>query len=844
MNTLRRLSGELERRATSKEVKSLESLSVSSQTSIEQLGVQSKCKVIYLLCGPDKFQGGGTRRAHLARSTKTLILDSLDTMFHHRKGDPGPTNHELSAVPSNQGHQMAPSLLDVAKKLLTCPFCVPIEIFLESFTGFMKLLPVMELLMAQLLITGLSTSEAISNPPLSSRNPHDLRQKQASTSDLGGARSLPCTVRAGLSEDLTKATLDVTKTLNLGDFYVVFEDEIDLCLLRSLWNKGLGLKTVTTSHWWNAIRTITYQQTTQHLLIGTLTWITDTLVKVKELFDEGSLSSIYVAERISSALLDNQLNGVVLFEERRIPFGEKSPTVDGYSSSSSFSSSGGSLMVNGPVSRYLNRWVTVGSIETSDASYRRISLAATWTKDQFRVLRPLWPRPLYDFRGETVRIACLQKDSVFQFDDGEVRLSHTRGYLAEVVKIMMWRLNLTGSLVLSDGGGSRESDGTWGGIVGVLTRNEAAIGALDFTPSASRSEVVDFTIPIGEDPTIIYSSAPVILVKPFLLLQIFSKEVWGCLTALMFVGSFALWGLGRAESEMGMEAKTTTSTSLRTNPQQWERMKKKKRQASVFKYFMMVFKILVLQNFMPVTTVNNSFPPTGTGFLPRGSAGRLVTALICMVALIMWSLYNGSITAFLVIPFKSKPINTVENLLASEVTPVVRGQTNILTNTVNKKEGALYPAKSRVVVVEGEEVGTAEFQDKVAKGIYALVDVFSSAVGNANQYSKIGEKCKFHISRDNVQVNPDALAVRRNSPYLVQIDFMIRSLQYFGIMEYVKKKHVTVLCETELSRDGPKPMSLLQAQGPFIVLVVGFIAAVLILIAEVLWQVIHRNPVV
>lgn len=48
------------------------------------------------------------------------------------------------------------------------------------------------------------------------------------------------------------------------------------------------------------------------------------------------------------------------------------------------------------------------------------------------------------------------------------------------------------------------------------------MAALDFTPSWKRTEVVDFSLPIGEDMVVIISRAPAIVVKPFLLLQIFS----------------------------------------------------------------------------------------------------------------------------------------------------------------------------------------------------------------------------------------------------------------------------------------------------------------------------------
>lgn len=54
---------------------------------------------------------------------------------------------------------------------------------------------------------------------------------------------------------------------------------------------------------------------------------------------------------------------------------------------------------------------------------------------------------------------------------------------------------------------------------------EADIGARDFMPNLQRLEVVDFSEIIGQDPVVIFSSAPYFIIKPFLLFQIFSIEV-------------------------------------------------------------------------------------------------------------------------------------------------------------------------------------------------------------------------------------------------------------------------------------------------------------------------------
>lgn len=55
----------------------------------------------------------------------------------------------------------------------------------------------------------------------------------------------------------------------------------------------------------------------------------------------------------------------------------------------------------------------------------------------------------------------------------------------------------------------------------------ADVAPLDFTPSTRRSEVVEFGAPYGTDGVVILCQAPGLVIKPFLLLNIFSLLV-GC----------------------------------------------------------------------------------------------------------------------------------------------------------------------------------------------------------------------------------------------------------------------------------------------------------------------------
>lgn len=53
---------------------------------------------------------------------------------------------------------------------------------------------------------------------------------------------------------------------------------------------------------------------------------------------------------------------------------------------------------------------------------------------------------------------------------------------------------------------------------------------------------------------------------------------------------------------------------------------------------------------------------------------------------------------------------------------------------------------------------------------FNTTDVLSSVMGRATRHTKRGERCRFHVARDPIQVNPDALGIRKNSGILTQVD--------------------------------------------------------------------------
>ncbi|XP_042237272.1 glutamate receptor 1-like isoform X2 [Homarus americanus] len=625
------------------------------------------------------------------------------------------------------------------------------------------------------------------------------------------------------TQEIIMTAVNIVKTTPLNDLYVTFQDDSGSCLLRALWESGVRTKIVSSKHWWQNLQQLSYGSTSQHLVIGQHIWILQAILQARQLFEAKELNT--EKTRWIWFVTPNDPSDPV-FDSGIFTSNVSSVSVLSYNSSST---SGSSLppntfmatareishLVDGmmvgvllygdqrdsslsPVSSSsdLKRWVSIGGVVFKEDGSWQLQLAATGINGALRLLKPLWPQPIYNFKGHNVNIACLEKAGIFELNNGK-DLEGASGFIAELLKVVTKHLNLTVTLVPTQGAGTVNSDGSWNGVVGVIARGEADIGAMDFMPSLKRGEVIDFSVSIGQDPVIILSSAPLILTKPFLLLQIFSTQVWVVIVMTVILGGMFISCLAFAES--GIDLVYSDDALMHT--------------ASAFKMFV----------FQSITR------------LPLGSGGRVTAAFLLLAALCLGSVYTGSITAFLVIPFKSTPINSMEDLLSSDVIPTVRSKTNTITYIVNQEGGALYDVRESVLVLSGKELGTRDFHNKMAQGSHAVIDAFSGAMGRANKYSRRGEKCKYHISRDTVQVNLDALGMRRNSQYLIQVDYILRRLQYFGILQLMKQKHSRVLCEAEFKQSGPKPMAIIQAQGPFFVLSVGLLLAAVLLIGEVLY---------
>lgn len=129
--------------------------------------------------------------------------------------------------------------------------------------------------------------------------------------------------------------------------------------------------------------------------------------------------------------------------------------------------------------------------------------------------------PTYDNRGEIIDI---------------------NGRNVDIVKILAKRCNFTVSYHWSvDKWGSRSDNGTWNGLIGMLTGERVDIGAAYLTMTPERADAVDFSVPIDEEYTdLIIRRQTRITIDLFSFLQMFSGGVWISTAAFVLVAAILI----------------------------------------------------------------------------------------------------------------------------------------------------------------------------------------------------------------------------------------------------------------------------------------------------------------
>ncbi|XP_066960020.1 uncharacterized protein [Macrobrachium rosenbergii] len=620
-----------------------------------------------------------------------------------------------------------------------------------------------------------------------------------------------CTDTSGLDLDLAQAVADVIRTITVSHLYLVSQSETSDCLLEKLWLQSTATEVLGVSQWWSRVSRLTYRSYSQHVLLGSVEWITAVMDKIRLFYDNSSVNAMHtkwiwvvfdlnssdpvspprppssveptsVVKKVSKTLKEG-MRGVLVFRERKIN--------SAYSSEKSqeFGENG---------------QIKVAAVVTSGDGSWNLAVASIWSAGTLKKFSPLWPKPAFNFQNRTIRVSCINKPMVFEYQEGH-GLEAATGYLSDVMRIAQVRLNFTDVLLPTVGFGTPEPNGSWNGMIGAVNRKEADMSPLDFSPSYARSLVVEFGVPVSEDVLIIVSKAPSVIIKPFLILQIFSPSAWASIVA------------GGLFIELVVEFMLRTESTFDSS---------EKQRSTITHTLGNILRTLVGQ---PC----EDWPP-------RDGARVAITSGLFM-SLVLGSLYKGFITAFLAIPFRSKPLDSAEDLLVSKTRPALREQTQFVETLVFAEYGVFHPVRDKVRLFSESYISSDEFFEKVADGTFALADSYSSAIGRAKQFERRGKKCRFYVGKVPLRTDLDVFAFTQNSPFLYAFDDTMKWLRFFGIIDYFRNRYIALPCIAEVSSDDPEPMTLNQIQGCLYVLGIGLAVSSVAFVLESLWPKVTRG---
>ena len=122
--------------------------------------------------------------------------------------------------------------------------------------------------------------------------------------------------------------------------------------------------------------------------------------------------------------------------------------------------------------------------------------------------------------------------------DGTIKKVHD----APVIRSLSRGLGIPLEIVISDTEyyGSKQSDGNWSGIIGMLIRGEADMSVSGLTSNEERREVVNFTFPLYVSDVSFITNKPEPHPKTFAIFETFSFEVWIGITVSIIFTSLLL----------------------------------------------------------------------------------------------------------------------------------------------------------------------------------------------------------------------------------------------------------------------------------------------------------------
>ncbi|XP_063232175.1 glutamate receptor ionotropic, delta-2-like [Bacillus rossius redtenbacheri] len=347
------------------------------------------------------------------------------------------------------------------------------------------------------------------------------------------------------------------------------------------------------------------------------------------------------------------------------------------------------------------------------------------------------------------------------------------------------------------------SNGSWSGMVGSLQREEADIGATALFFTANRLPVIDYiAMTTPTKVAFVFRQPPMSFVANVFLMP-FSQGVWLCSAGLVAVCTTALYCALTRESRQDASSRAVS----------WS-------------------DVLLLSL--------GAVCQQGSQVQPRGTSGRIVTIVLFVAVLFLYTSYSGCIVALL--QSSTDSIRTLQDLLNSRLElgahDIVYNRYYFETASDPVRAGlarkVLAPGPGRHNLLELEpgverlRLGFFAFHMEVCSGYKVIKETFTEE-----------EKCGLQSIGGYIQPDTNAwIAVRRGSPYAEILKRGYRKVHEHGLQNrelvrlYTRKPECTGHASSFVS------VGLVDWYPALLVLLAGAVASLLVLLME---SAVHRR---
>ncbi|XP_064101060.1 ionotropic receptor 21a-like [Macrobrachium nipponense] len=486
------------------------------------------------------------------------------------------------------------------------------------------------------------------------------------------------------------------------------------------------------------------------------------------------------------------------------------------------------LLSASPVSKIVNILlatpadVTKGALKLKTHDFfqnnQRISerTLGTWRADQTSRMTAVrkfdWFSPKLDnFNGFEFRVTTFNHppSSIFEVnDDGSISYD---GLEIRLLKTMVSKLNFTVKIAQPRDGdkwGSKLENNTWTGAMGETIRGETEVSFANYFITSDRLKLIDMTRPYHIDYTCFITPMPQPSPQYSAVAWPFQLNVWIAVFLTLFL--------------IPPVIRLTAILEVGT----W------------FKDFGNAFM------FTLGTFLNKSPPPE---LMPLSNGLRIAVITSSLATLVLGVAYTSSLIAFLLVPLPTQPVNTLEDLLDSDLQWGVRdtgGWEEWFSNSID-------PTSRKIAegfkFVRGIEAGIA----RVLEGNFAFMNsgTFLRYLVSSNFTNEYGQT-ELHVTRECFVPFRVGLGMPRFSVYTSKFNAVIDRVVEGGMVsrwfqdllhkaERKQRDKTRKMQKLSENRDPTssvgKKLSLYHLQGTFIILCAGWVLAFVAFICEVLF---------